>query len=392
MTWVDSPILLSAVVKKVRRPTLGVMARPRVVEGQFVGKQGPVLLKYLETARKLHAFACVFDPAEVDCARGRLVGFVLDPSAHRDQPRVQKVDLPIPRVVYDQVLSRRYERTATVVAVLTALKEHAAVFNGGYFDKWEVHGWLSDTPELKPYVPATELLTGPGVTRRFLEQYPSVFVKPIHGSLGLGIVRVLRKDSKWTAVLRAKTGNQVEYVTDSAKDLYAHFRKRWQATRHVIQQGLPLLLVSDRPVDIRVITQKNQVGEWQVTKLFVRMAGDGEFISNLTTGGEAFSLSELAKSEPSVHIARAKREIRHVARLVPNAIESASGRLLGELGIDVGLCADGRPYIIEVNSKPWKAPETVNGSAQLVELSFERPIRFALHLAQMPDSEKGVDS
>ncbi|MCY0876403.1 MAG: YheC/YheD family protein [Firmicutes bacterium] len=392
MNWLDSPVWLCSLVRKVRRPVIGIMARPRVSEGVLIGKQGPVLMKYLVTAKRLHTLACVFDPHEVDVSRQRLTGYVLDASAHRDNPQVQKVDLPIPMVIYDQLLSRRYENAKDVSKVRAFLKTRAHVFNDGYFDKWEVYQWLSVHPQFRPVLPKTELLTSAAPLRRLLHEYPTVFVKPIHGSLGLGIVKITRVEGGYEAVLRTKEGNSDEGVFASAQDVYNHFRKRWQASRHIAQQGLNLYAVGGRPVDVRVIMQKNGEGQWQSTKIFVRMAGSGEFISNLTTGGEAMPLSQLGKSDKNIKIARIKRDIRQLVSEVPVAIEQGAARTLGEMGIDIGLCESGRPQIIEVNSKPWKTPETVNGSTELVELSFERPIRFALHLAHGTDVKGGAKS
>jgi len=391
MSWPDSYVWLCSMVRKVRRPAIGIMARPRVAQGQFTGKQGPVLFKYLEMARQMNAHACVFDPTEVDTIRGRLIGYVLDPSARKEQPRVQIADLPLPLVVYDQLLSRRFENSPSVVTARAYLSRFAEVFNDGYFDKWEVHQWLLSSPALKPYLPRTEQLSAMPVLRRFMLEHPIVFVKPIHGSLGLGITRIIHKDGLYQATLRGKKGNEEEFVAATVQDLYTHFHKRWSGKRHIVQEGLPLYSVGGRPVDVRVIMQKNEQALWQLTKLFVRMAGTGEFISNLTTGGEALPLSQLAMADQSLNLPRIKRDIRQLANRISQVVEEESGRLLGELGIDVGLSVSGHPFVIEINSKPWKTPETVNGSSELVELSFERPIRFALHLAQTADARRESD-
>lgn len=392
MTWLDSPVWLCSLVRKVRKPVVGIMARPRVSDGAFAGKQGPVLMKYLETARRLHVLACVFDPRDVDLTRHRLTGYMLDASARRESPRIMRVDLPIPLVVYDQLLSRRYENAKDVAAARAYLKGHAHLFNDGYFDKWEVYQWLAARPQLRVALPKTELLTGVQPLRKLLAEYETVFVKPIHGSLGLGIVKLTRVEQGFQALLRTKEGNCDEGVFSSAQDVYAHFRKRWQGTRHIVQQGLQLYEVGGRPVDVRAIVQKNGEGKWQSTKIFVRMAGSGEFISNLTTGGEALPLNHLAQVDKTLKLARIKKEIRQLVNAIPEAIEEGAARTLGEMGIDIGLCESLRPQIIEVNSKPWKTPETVNGSMELVELSFERPIRFALHLAHGTDAKGGAKS
>lgn len=78
---------------------------------------------------------------------------------------------------------------------------------------------------------------------------------------------------------------------------------------------------------------------------------------------------------------RAKAQIRRLSRQVVDALEQGSGRTFGELGIDLGLDTSGKVWIIEVNSKPRKTPTTEKGRQDLVDLSFERPMRYAIYLA-----------
>lgn len=384
----DSPLLLCSYMRRMRRPVIGIMARPRVEKGIFKGKQGPVLLKYLQTAAACQAFACVFDPADVDFIRQRLIGYVLDSAIYRNASVIQKVDLPLPAVIYDQILSRRYEKSAPVTATRAFLKESSFVFNDGYFDKWQVYEWLATDPNLRRHLPHTALLTTAHVLRKFTQSYSSLFVKPIHGSLGLGIVKLTRSGATWHAMLRTKDGNAEEQTYNAPADIFTAYRKRWLGAPHVVQEGLSLVEQNERPIDIRVIVQKAHDAAWHTTKTYVRMAGLGEFISNLTTGGEAFPLSFLQQIDKKWNMPQIKKEIRKLAQNIPLVMEQQSNLLLGELGIDLGLDTAGRMYIIEVNSKPWKTPATVNGSAELVELSFERPIRFALQLASSLDARR----
>lgn len=100
----------------------------------------------------------------------------------------------------------------------------------------------------------------------------------------------------------------------------------------------------------------------------------------MATGGQALPLSALTFDQ-DVSLSDIKQTIRQLEKLIPACIEEQSGRILGEMGIDLGVSETGEIYVIEVNSKPWKTPMTSSGSEQLVDLSFLRPIRFALGLA-----------
>ncbi len=119
--------------------------------------------------------------------------------------------------------------------------------------------------------------------------------------------------------------------------------------------------------------------------MFARVAQPGDFTSNLSSGGEALLvdtvLKELYASEDKR--IRCRRLIRKVSSLVTEVIEEQSGKMFGELGIDVGLDDKGHVWIIEVNSKPWKSPTTEKGRQEIVDLAFSRPMEYAFRLANM---------
>ncbi len=378
---VQTSLLLCSEVRPLRLPKIGVMARPRVLDGVFQGKQGPVLHRYLEVAKREGALACVFDPATVDVVRHRVCGFVLESVGQPPQSRVEKVELGVPPVIYDQIVSRRYERSETCQKMRDYLQQAAVVFNGGYFNKWEVTSWLESDPRLRTFLPRTALLTGPQVLHEFAKHHQTIFIKPIHGSLGVGIIRISRNQNGFYASLRTKRGLAEEFHADGMKGIYRRYRARIMGSPHIVQEGVPLVQWGQRPFDVRVLMQKDRSGVWKRTKVYMRIAAEGEFISNLTTGGEACSLAALSEVDRPLKPARIRRQIHTLAALIPAVVEDGSQRLLGELGIDLGIAEDGRIYIIEVNSKPWKTPVTLHGSSELVDLSFLRPIRFALRLA-----------
>ncbi len=367
-------------------PILGFMAHLLVRNGQLIGKQAAVLQKYLDVAWRFNMPACVFDPIDVNMRDHRVLAYRM--LAHKDvgDSVMEWIEVPVPPVIYDQIASRRYENEPHIEPIREYLRAHATVFNDGFFDKWQVQSWLSNEKALARFLPDTALLDGSKTLTRFLHVHNSVFVKPIHGSLGIGIVKLVHEEGQIQAILRTRTGHVKQRSFPHATAVYHFYRKRWLKNPHILQEGLSLLTVDERPVDIRVLLQKDRNGRWRKTKVYLRVAAIGEFTSNLTTGGLAIPLSTLVLIEQGLSLSRLERQIRLLATLIPVTLERASGRLLGELGIDLGVTQNGRLSIIEVNSKPWKAPETVHGSTQLVELSFIRPVRFAIHLARTVDA------
>lgn len=372
------------------RPALGIMAQVRTRDGRLSGKQGPALLRYLQIANEYGAFACVFDPRQVVTGRDQMAAFVLSSRGRgsSDWGEVQQTEVFIPPVIYDQILSRTYENNPLVQAARQYLKTRAVMYNDGYFDKWQVHRWLQADPKTAAHLPHTALIEGRRDLVSFLRRYTQVFVKPVHGSLGRGILKAVRQPDGWHTTLRTKRGNNPEVVIVHPQGVFQRYHRRLRSRPHIAQEGLALLMIEGRPVDVRVLMQKDQTGRWRRTKVYLRVAADGEFVSNLTSGGLALPLTELPLSAHQPGLSALRRAIRNLSEDIPSVIERESDMALAELGIDLGIDADGKVFVIEVNAKPWKVAETVAGSAQLVKLALERPIRFGLRLATQVSARK----
>ncbi|KUO97015.1 YheC/YheD family protein [Ferroacidibacillus organovorans] len=369
-----------------RESTVGVMAHVRLVDGQFSGRQGPALMKYLEIGRKHDIAVCVFDPADVDLKRHVLEGYVLQRGS--ETPQLIRREMPIPPVIYDQILSRRYEQLRAFRPLRAYLQKNAKLFNSGYFDKWDVDQWLKKRTALLPFLPETDLLRDAEQLRAFLMKHPVAFIKPTAGSLGIGILRVVQRDRGYFAQLRKRSGALSEETFKNAEDLFLRHQKRFLRP-HIIQQGLTLIQDDGCPIDLRVVAQKNRLGIWCITKQYARKAASGEFVSNLTTGGEAQRIADLERSGLIQNAVMLRETIKALTMEVCTCIEKESRSLIGELGLDFGVAPDGHLYVIEVNSKPFKSPVTELGSEKLLDLSFLRPLRFAQWLC-VKRGQKGV--
>lgn len=363
-------------------PLIGVLCNPVWKPKQGVlasNKQLPGLQKMTEIGRRVGALVFVFGIRDVDFETKRIRGFVW--GGGRWVPYV----FPFPDVIYDQVISRKLERSKQYVQKRQRISEmyRGRIFNDGFFDKWEVHQWLTGDKRTRQHVPQTSMYTKPRSCVQFIRTHPVTFLKPVHGSLGLGIIRLIQQNNG-SVVYEIKRRDAKGQFTAVSVDAAVEGLKRRLSTRpYLMQQGLSLARYQDRPFDVRIVLQRDGTGEWKRTKMFARVAGSGEFTSNLSSGGEAMSvpnvLKTLYKREPDRK--RVQRTMHKVAGLVPIVMEEQSGKHIGELGVDIGLDDKGQVWIIEVNSKPWKRPDTEKGRQDIVDLAFERPIHYAIHLA-----------
>ena len=359
---------------------MGILADVKTNGDRVAGKQEEVFRHLLQAAEELGMYGYVFSPLSVNWED-------LSAAAYRcEDGKWIKCQVPLPDVVYDQITSRAFEKRKDVAPVRERLQRllGARYFNPGYFDKWQVHEWLSADPRTASHVPETIRYQTVDQAAEFMYRHADVYMKPVHGSLGIGIMRVRRKPNGQVLYqLKKKDGSLQQVHVGSVSQFLKTEQRRLSRGQYLIQEALQLMTWQGRPFDIRLVLQKDDAGNWQRTKTFGRIAQTGQITSNLSTGGDALAvrgmLKEILKEDRAVK--RVMNELRKIARDVPAVIEQRQSGTIGELGLDLGLDEGGRLWVIEVNAKPWKKPNIEEGEwRDLSLLAFRRPVQFAQYL------------
>lgn len=362
-------------------PLLAIMARVRRKKGQLSGAQVPVFERLSEAGRTLGVLTYVFSPLEIQWTKGTVRGVYWN-----DERKWTMGTFPLPDVVYDQVVSRRFEDRPDVKESRNKLIRllYPRYFNAGFFDKWTMFQWLSADDRTRRQLPATTLYRAPGQGAQFLVEWGDIYMKPARGSLGQGLVRVQLAVNGQALYRWRKGPGRTE--TGIAKDPRAWFEQHhrfFRRRRYILQRTIPIPSLEGRVWDVRALMQKDESRAWKRTKMFVRISHPGEVASNLAAGGRAERVEKvlphmaLGLSAERGLVRRLTRTAHHVAQVV----EESSGLQLGEMGVDLGVDDRGGVWIIEVNAKPWKSPDTDEGDERLLERSFLRPVAYAKSLA-----------
>jgi hypothetical protein len=318
-----------------------------------------------------------FGPAEVDLKRRRVW-------AHRylgPERGWAQVQDGLPRVVWN-----RYFKRDQVEGVEQLRRAGVVFLNPVGLDKWEAYRCLAGDPEVAPHLPETHLLVDPYEVTAMLSRYPTVFLKPVRGSVGRGIVVVRRTDGDLM---------RLQYISTETHGLREVFATAWQlgrwleqdrAGRYVAQQGLDLAIFHGRPCDVRVLVQKDGNGCWGITGMGARVAAHGRFTANLHTGGQGVPVELLAEAVcPDAADQQALlAQLEGLAMRVVRRLEEAAGPM-GEVGVDFGVDARGQTWIIEQNAQPGRAIFTHMGRPDLSDLAHLRPLEYALHLHRKLD-------
>ena len=183
-----------------------------------------------------------------------------------------------------------------------------------------------------------------------LEKHRTVFVKPVSGMHGKGVIKIdLVKGTKLPYRYQEGTKKRAFREMDS---LLSAIRSVAAGRTYLVQKGIRLLRHNNRPFDIRVMVQHTPAGKWETTGMIGRVAQAGKIVTNVHNGGKLKPVEKLLKPYvPEEKMAAVTANLKSLGRLVAVQL-SKKFPGIQEVGLDVGLGADLWPWIIEVNTSP----------------------------------------
>lgn len=275
-----------------------------------------------------------------------------------DKDRWKKSKFVLPNVIYNRIHSRKLESSSFFKSKMEEMNlKQIAIFNERFLSKWEVHNLLIQETHLRPFLPETALYES-HTFPAFLEKHKTLFIKPLNGSQGRNIFKVSLEDHhilvNTTSIREHEQIKSFQHI----EEFINWFQKRQKQTPFIMQQGIPLAMYVNRPLDFRILCHKDHSDSWRVTSIVARVSAKTEFVSNLARGGEM-----MKAAKPLTHLFDHQTARSHISFMKELSIEvckiisQSSQGIVGELGIDIGIDSNGRIWIIEVNSKPSKNME-----------------------------------
>ncbi|MDA8234748.1 MAG: YheC/YheD family protein [Clostridia bacterium] len=185
-----------------------------------------------------------------------------------------KKRFPFPDVVYNQIRSRRVEALPVVKAFRRRFLHRGETyyFNRSFLNKVQVAEALAGYEEIRPHLPETRRFKNYRDCLEMLERYSSIFLKPIHGSLGCGIIKFTRPQLACYHYQAFLGPRKIRGKAVAAESLASVVKRLTSGQSYLIQQGISLLTIGGRPFDIRVLLQKNRLGCWVETHMFAKVA------------------------------------------------------------------------------------------------------------------------
>lgn len=213
--------------------------------------------------------------------------------------------------------------------------------------KWSKTQLLLKHSRLRQFVPPTLLYSYDNL-RKMLDRHKMVYVKPVKGTGGNGVIRVMKvNDHKY-----GYHAGTTPYYYSSYADLYKALAKCKLKREYIVQQGIHLLTFRKRIFDLRIMIQKNEKNKWECSGYIGRIAHPRKIVTNFHSNGTPLPLETLL--EAYLQGDKKKNYIRSLTNLGHEVTKEFEKRNAGykEIGLDIGLDAALKPWIIEVNTRP----------------------------------------
>ncbi|MBW7459849.1 YheC/YheD family protein, partial [Paenibacillus sepulcri] len=255
--------LASVVDIQTKRPVLAILTIDDEIQ-LFRGNRNN-FADLITAGREQGFIVYVLTVSQLKLTRNSLDGFIYEEGT--DSWIQQK--LPFPDLIYNRIPLREDELLPEVKRKIAACLRNPRVilFNPAFFNKWSLFKWLRKTPHTRPFIPATRRLLSQEVLGNMMLKYKFLYLKPVSGKAGKGIMTILLQPEKtFPYRLRIQTDKKsITYNCGSLRKLWLRVRKECSGERYIVQQGIKLAAINDRSFDLRALVQKNQRGQWDIS-------------------------------------------------------------------------------------------------------------------------------
>lgn len=346
-------------------------------EIQFRGNRNN-FIDIIRTGKDLGFLVYIVTVRDLKFTQKRIVGFTYNMDS---KIWIQQL-FPLPQVIYNRIPLRKDELLPESQRVIEGCIRHPniRIFNPSFFNKWTLFEYLKKSKITRKHIPTTRKLTNQLELGKLLRQHSVLYLKPEHGKAGVGIMRVrciITKTLPYRLTIQDDKSSQTFKFSSLAR-LWSKISIYAQEEEYIMQQGIQLATVNQRPFDLRVLIQKNQKGIWDITGIGARVAGELSITTHVPRGGSIEDPEKLLCATFGIDGAKKiMARVKQAANLITRQIEKGDGHPLGEMSMDMGVDAKGSIWFFEANAKPMKFDEP-----HIRKKSLERLFHYSSYLCK----------
>jgi len=324
-----------------------------------------------ETGRKRGVRVIFFSPKSIDHSARQIKGWTNTGST--DTPNWKKITTRYPDVAYDNVFVHLAGTQSVLAARSLFTSKHIPLFNPAIGNKWSIEKYLRKQRDVRPYLPPTTYATSPHTVERFLKSYGTVYLKPLGGSGGAGIVE-LKRSGEVFAIRSERFGKNGRLKT--TKDLAAtrqFLRQLLSKRRYLVQKGLRVTSIDHQKVDYRITLYRDERGKWRAAGVTPKLARAKSIVTNSHAGGKKTTMDFVTHWFKQQHKQPPSEQLLIEAAVAAAHALQKRTRKLGLIGIDAALDEDNRIWLLDFNPKPgrdllnremlYKAADSISGYA-----------------------------
>lgn len=213
--------------------------------------------------------------------------------------------------------------------------------------KWIKHRVLAENPSLRKHLPETQLYTNHSLWQ-MIARHRTVFLKPVVGTGGKGIIRIVRRNG---ACFSVQIGMN-KYSVKSKQRLLRLIRYLTGLKQYLVQQGIDLISLEKRPLDYRLLILRPG-SAWKIIGIMGKWAARGKIVTNHCRGGKPIDFQPSLKRSLGLSKRKCKKMENNIHALGRRVAETLGNhyRMRG-LGLDIGIDKQKRIWLLEANTEP----------------------------------------
>ncbi len=336
--------------------------------------------KHPEEVKKAYACAAVakmmevdfvfFTPSSVNFEEQRIQGYIFEKGSWI------KKEMGFPDVIYNASPMK----TVSQKKIYRKLKKTIPFTSHSIGNKMKVFRKIENVPEFSHYlIPSKKVYEFKDILDA-IQEFNKVVVKPLSGNHGEMVMFIERTLDQYDLI----EGENHEIVDEEG--LYSKISTLMTNKALLVQPYILCKTKDGYPYDFRIHVQKGGTGEWGITLIYPRIGSKDGIISNVSKGGFIAKLGSFLDREFGHEGFDIQKTLEQFAIRFSEKFDEMYNRPLDELGIDVGIDANKKLWIYEVNWRPGYVYRELDAAMRLIPYATYLAQKMKMNINEQPES------